>query len=129
MTATPPGKQNRGNPNPTPRDHRGRPRRNRMADLLWMAMRRRGARSWTIPEIISATGVVSPRYARKYVQRLHQAGYVTCAKPADRAAANRFAPVRWRLTRDTGPAAPILCGAGGAGGVYDLNQQVLYPIG
>jgi hypothetical protein len=99
-----------------------------MADLLWSVMRRRSDRTWTVPDLISAVGVISPRYARTYVLRLHQTGYLACAESADRTDGNRFSPARWRLVRNTGPAAPILCGAGGANGVYDLNKRVHYPI-
>lgn len=87
---------------------------------LWQAMRI--LRTFTTFELQAVTESEQRHAARTFVAQLLRAGFIA-APPGNRGS---HAPLRYKLIRDTGPAAPWLIHCGAA--MYDPNTDTEYPI-
>ena len=74
-------------------------------------------------EVIS-TASISSVNLKKYLPALVRAGYVGIARPKQNGKSQGH--VIYRLTRNTGPRAPIP--RTDDSGMYDPNQDMLYPF-
>jgi hypothetical protein len=86
----------------------------------WNSMR--VLKRFTTTQIIATAGI-SAVNLRKYLPALRRAGYLALDRPKRNG--HVLGHAIWRLTRDTGPRAPIARGDGT--GLYDPNQDRLYP--
>jgi putative transposase len=87
---------------------------------IWQALRSRTA-AWSTPELVMTTGA-EKRSVNLYVAALQQAGYVEIVSAAGPGDAE---PAYYRLTRDTGPRAPV---RRRDGTMFDRNsEQIAEP--
>jgi hypothetical protein len=88
---------------------------------MWSWMRAQQA-PWTVLALTDATGA-SERQARRFVQRLAAAGYLS--QHGEVGGDSGQIPARlWLLDRDSGPLAPILVGGAHGDDVADLNSTM-----